>query len=127
VLVLFLGLAFAPSTGTKVEEKSSVSDVSNTGVDIGIVEIVAYEWSGGAPGLDYDLCFTAEVKNFGATISGWVYINGTSRYLITGREFDTSSIIVPKLSPGASFCARRGDGVKYPFPFQFPRLYRIKK
>ena len=124
VIVLFLGVAIAPSTGANLAEKSSVSDVSNTGVDIGIVEIVTIEWVQFPPGLP-DLYFTAKIKNFGYTYSGWLDINGTSRYLITGRKFDTSSDIWWNLPPGESYYARFGAGIMYPFPFQFPRLYRI--
>ena len=128
VIVLFLGVAFAPSTGTKVEEKTSVSDVSNAGVDIGIVEIVAYDWCD-SPILGFDLCFTPKIKNFGDTPydGGNDDIDGISRYLITGRVFDTSwHTTRGDLAPGESWYAWDGHGIKYPFPFQFPRLYRIK-
>jgi hypothetical protein len=126
VIVLFLGIIINSSSGFNQENTSSILDASITGIDLAIVEIVVYKWHEIMFG-SY-LCFTPKIKNIGDTpYGGLMYVNGTSRYLLTGRLHDkTRSGHTGGLEPGESWYSWSGNGIECSFPFNLPRLYRMR-
>ena len=135
-IVLVIGAAFTPyikavnlsdpdSIEMNSDITSSVSEESDMGLDLAILDIVPYFWYPDNPYFGV-LRISLEIKNVGETpCSGWVRYYGNASYRINNKVYSRAwGGRWGEFGPGESWFPESGHGLR--FKNFFPRIFYIE-
>ncbi len=136
VILLFIVLAFTPyikavdlSNRDLIDINSnkvtSISEETDMGLDIAVLDIVPYIWKE-EKGLLGELRLSLEIKNVGDTpTSGWVKYNGNASYWINNGTYGSAwGGLLGVLDPGETWIPKSGAGLL--FVNIIPRIFYIE-
>ena len=137
MIILFIFLSFIPyikafniSNRESIDinnfNETKISEVTNQGFDLAIVDIVPYIWKE-EKGLLGELHLTLEIKNIGDSPTyGVVRYNGNSSYYITKGSYGSAwgALLMGSIDPGESWIPKSSSGLL--FLNIIPRIFNIE-
>ena len=128
IFILFILLAFTPYIKAfYIEDKDKkISETSNQGFDLAIIDIVPYIWKEEEGQLG-ELHLTLEIQNIGdAPTNEIVRYDGNSTYFISNRNYSRAwgALLIGSLDPGETWIPKSSAGLI--FLNFIPRIFNIE-